>query len=107
MTGKYRGPTHSCNLNYRIPDYIPVKMHNLPGHDSHLLIKELGSEIDAIPNTDEKYISFTKNRQSKKLRFIDSFNPLFQLSFFFFFFIAVAIFFKHCKHRLLRQKSFI
>ena len=84
MTGKYRGPTHSCNLNYRIPDYIPVKMHNLPGHDSHLLIKELGSEIDAIPNTDEKYISFTKNRQSKKLRFIDSFNPLFQLSFFFF-----------------------
>ena len=31
-TGKYRGAAHSsCNLRYRIPDYIPVVFHNLAG----------------------------------------------------------------------------
>ena len=33
-TGKYRGAAHSsCNLRYRIPDYIPVVFHNLAGYD--------------------------------------------------------------------------
>ena len=28
-TGKYRGATHSiCNLNYKVPQEIPVKIHN-------------------------------------------------------------------------------
>ncbi|GBN48631.1 hypothetical protein AVEN_140029-1 [Araneus ventricosus] len=52
-----------------------VKMHNLTGYDSHLFIKELGfdtSKIDAIPNTEEKYISFSKRIGGMKLRFIDS-----------------------------------
>ena len=41
-TGKYRGAAHSsCNLRYRIPDYIPVVFHNLAGYDAHLFIKEL------------------------------------------------------------------
>ena len=31
-TGLYRGPAHrSCNLNYKIPSFIPVVFHSLFG----------------------------------------------------------------------------
>ena len=72
LTGNYKGLAHNnCNLNYIIPDFILVKIHNLTGCDSHLFIKELGfdeSKIDVIPNTDEN-ISFTQNIEC--MRFID------------------------------------
>ena len=43
-TGKYRGAAHSsCNLRYRIPEYIPVVFYNLAGYDAHLFIKELAN----------------------------------------------------------------
>ena len=39
-TGHYRGPTHTkCNLQYKIPSYIPIVFHNLSGYDAHLFIK--------------------------------------------------------------------
>ena len=39
---KYRGAAHiSCNLRYKIPNYIPVVFHNLAGYDAHLFINEL------------------------------------------------------------------
>lgn len=39
LTGKYRGAAHNdCNLNYRIPKFIPVYLHNLSGFDCHLFI---------------------------------------------------------------------
>ena len=42
-TGLYRGVAHNnCNLNYLIPDYIPIELHNLSGYDAHLFIKEGG-----------------------------------------------------------------
>ena len=48
-TGKYRGAAHSsCNLRYRIPDYIPVVFHNLDGYDAHLFIKELAKHTSKI-----------------------------------------------------------
>ena len=38
--GNYRGPAHTkCNLQYKIPSYIPVVFHNLSGNDAHLFIK--------------------------------------------------------------------
>ena len=92
FTGRYRGAAHnSCNLNYKKPKFIPVVFHNLSGYDSHLFIKNLGftaGNIDCIPNSEEKYISFTKNievgsymnekGETKpiiyKIRFIDSFK---------------------------------
>ena len=91
-TGKYRGAAHSsCNLRYRIPDYIPVVFHNLAGYDAHLFIKELAkhtSKIGVIAKNTESYISFSVkvevdklidkagNEKSKEieLRFIDSFK---------------------------------
>ncbi|XP_065639495.1 uncharacterized protein LOC136072263 [Hydra vulgaris] len=95
ITGKYRGSAHNkCNLNYKIPDFIPVFFHNLSGYDSHLFIKKLSGngeseeKINCIPNNEEKYISFSKqikvdeyiNKKGKKveikkeLRFLDSFK---------------------------------
>ena len=62
-TGKYRGAAHSsCNLRYRIPDYIPVVFHNLVGYDAHLFIKELAkhtAKIGVIAKNTENYISFS------------------------------------------------
>ena len=92
LTGKYRGAAHNeCTLQYKVPKFFPVIFHNLPGYDSHLFKKKLGTSegrINCIPNNKEKYISFTKqlvvdtftNKEGKKIdvkrdiRFIDSFR---------------------------------
>ena len=64
LTGKYQGAAHQiCNLKYKEPSFIPVVFHNLSGYDAHLFVKELGvssGKINCIANTEEKYISFTK-----------------------------------------------
>ena len=63
-SGKYRGAVcKSCNSKMKKPKFIPVIFHNLQNYDSHLFIKNLGItevEINSIPKTEEKYISFTK-----------------------------------------------
>ena len=92
VTGKYRGAAHSrCNLKMKKPNFIPVFSHNLEGYDSHIFIKNLGvteGNIDCIPKTEEKYISFSKNIEvdnykakngrrigiMREIRFIDSFK---------------------------------
>ena len=89
-TGLYRGAAHSsCNLQYKIPNYIPVIFHNLPGYDAHLFIRELAkytTGMGAIAKYIEDYISFSikvevdkyidkdGNERTKEmeLRFIDS-----------------------------------
>ena len=64
FSGKYRGAAHNkCNLIMKTPNFIPVFFHNLEGYDSHLFIKNLGvseGNINCIPKTEEKYISFSK-----------------------------------------------
>ena len=93
--GRDRGPAHTkCNLQYKIPSYIPVMFHNLSGYDAHLFIKELaasstdGPKMGVISKNKEDYISFSikvevdkyidKNGIEKskeiELRFIDSFK---------------------------------
>ncbi|CAG9769728.1 unnamed protein product [Ceutorhynchus assimilis] len=93
ITGKYRAAAHSiCNLNFKLPNFIPIFFHCMSNFDSHLFIKELaqGNErLDVIPQNKERYISFTKhilvdkirldeNGKYKqvflKLRFLDSFR---------------------------------
>ena len=95
FTGEYRGAAHnSCNLQCRKPLILPVIFHNLQGYDAHLFIKQLSGiqgELNCIPSTEEKYISFSKKikvdeYRSKRtgemvslnfeIRFIDSFKFL-------------------------------
>ena len=95
FTGQYRGPAHnSCNLQCRKPLILPVVFHNLQGYDAHLFIKQLSGlkgDLNCIPSTEEKYISFSKKikvdeYKSRKtgetislyfeIRFIDSFKFL-------------------------------
>ena len=95
FTGEYRGAAHnSCNLQCRKPMILPVIFHNLQGYDAHLFIKQLSGlkgDLNCIPSTEEKYISFSKKikvdeYKSRKtgetvslnfeLRFIDSFKFL-------------------------------
>ena len=45
-TGKFRGAAHSiCNLNYKVPKEIPVKIHNGSTYDCHFTIKGLAEEF--------------------------------------------------------------
>ncbi|XP_030764719.1 uncharacterized protein LOC115888968 isoform X2 [Sitophilus oryzae] len=94
LTGKYRGAAHgTCNINFKLPNFVPIVFHNLSGYDSHMFIKELcrhGDKIDIIAQSKEKYVSFTKSiyvddyvgskgevkKKYLKLRFIDSFKFL-------------------------------
>ena len=73
---------------------LPVIFHNLQGYDAHLFIKQLSGlkgELNCIPSTEEKYISFSekikvdeyKSRKTGEMvtlnfeiRFIDSFKFL-------------------------------
>ena len=79
-----------CNLQYKIPTYIPIMFHNLSGYDAHLFIKELanyGSRMGVIAKNREDYISLIKVEVDKyinnkgiekskeiELKFIDSFK---------------------------------
>ena len=55
FTERYRGAAHrNCNLQYKIPSYIPIVFHNLARYDAHLFIRELaasnpgGAKVDVI-----------------------------------------------------------
>ncbi|CAH3174022.1 unnamed protein product, partial [Porites evermanni] len=95
FTGQYRRAAHnSCNLQCRKPMILPVIFHNLQGYDAHLFIKQLAclpGELNCIPSTEEKYISFSKKIKVEEyksrrngetiplyfeIRFIDSFKFL-------------------------------
>ena len=76
-TGSYRGAAHNaCNINYYSNRYLPIVFHNLRGYDSHLIIKKAfevmkGTEkIDAIPNSGEKFMTFSIGN----MKFIDSYQ---------------------------------
>ena len=89
FTGKFRGAAHCiCNLRYKVPHEIPVKIHNGSKYDYHLIIKELAEEFrgeyfECLGENTEKYISFSvpikKERDNDsgetityKIKFIDS-----------------------------------
>jgi len=76
-TGRFRGAAHNkCKINYFSNRFLPKVFHNLKGYDSHMIIKkayeinnQLGNKnIDVIPNSYEKFMSFSIG----DLKFIDS-----------------------------------
>ena len=85
-TGKFRGAAHSiCNLNYKVPQEIPVKIHNGSTYDYHFIIKELAEEFkgqfEYLGENTEKYITFSVPIKKEhdngktityKIKFIDS-----------------------------------
>ena len=45
-TKKFRGAALSiCNLDYKVPQEIPVKIHNCSKYDYHFIIKEIAEEF--------------------------------------------------------------
>ena len=85
-TGKFRGAAHSiCNLRYKVPQEIPVKIHNGSKYDYHFIIKELAEEFkgefECLGENTEKYVGFSvpikkENDNDKtityKIKFIDT-----------------------------------
>lgn len=79
LTGKFRQTLCSrCNLELHQPKFVPAFFHNLTNYDSHFIITELGYDtqaINVIPNSEEKFISFSKYISSTfTVRFIDTFR---------------------------------
>ena len=63
FTGKFRGAAHNiCNLNYKVPQEIPVKTHNGSKYYYHFIIKELAEEFKGefewLGKNTENYNSF-------------------------------------------------
>ena len=86
FTGKFRGAAHCiCNLRYKVPQEIPVKIHNGSTYDYHFLIKELAEgfkgQFECLGENTEKYITFSVPIKKEhdngktityKIKFIDS-----------------------------------
>lgn len=79
ITGKYRGAAHNtCNLTFKVPDFIPVIFHNLRGYDAHFILQKAHDpkfgfkNIKPIPLNKEKFISFSLD----EFRFVDSFQHM-------------------------------
>lgn len=69
---------NSCNLKLKTPTFVPCYFHNLSNYDAHFIVKQLGFDtksIAVIPNTEEKYISFSKYITNRfRIKFIDTFK---------------------------------
>ncbi|KAF0683340.1 DNA pol B 2 domain-containing protein, partial [Aphis craccivora] len=77
LSGKFRQTLcNTCNLKLQKPNFVPCFLHNLSNYDAHFIVTELGNDtksISVIPNSEEKYISFSKHVTNNfSIRFIDS-----------------------------------
>ena len=83
-TGEYRGAAcNKCNVNFHSSRFIPVFFHNLTGYDCHMFVKELGydkSNLQLIPNNEEKYMSFSKIVKIKQTEEEDETQPIKQIT---------------------------
>lgn len=77
LTGQFRQSLcNSCNLKLQSPNFVPCYFHNLTNYDAHFIVTELGYDsksINVIPNSEEKFISFSKFISNRfTIRFIDT-----------------------------------
>lgn len=78
FSGKFKSTLCvSCNFEMDNFSFVSIYFHNV-SYDSHFIIRELGCDegnIDIIPNSSEKYISFSKSISSKfRIKFVDTFR---------------------------------
>ena len=90
-TRKYGGAVHdNSNLRWKIPNEIPVVLHNGSTYDYHFIIRELAEEceeeLECLGENTEKYTTFSvpikkeitkKDKITKisfKIKFIDSYR---------------------------------
>ena len=71
-TGQYRGAAHSLfNLDYSVPNKIPIVSNNGPNYEYYFVIKELAEEFKnqftCLGEKNEKYITLTQFQWKKKL----------------------------------------
>lgn len=77
LSGKYRQALCSmCNQKLQTPVFVPCFLHYLSNYDAHFIVTELGYDtqrIKVIPNSEEKFISFSKYVSNNfTIRFIDT-----------------------------------
>ncbi|KAL4135021.1 hypothetical protein QTP88_006689 [Uroleucon formosanum] len=77
LSGKYRQALcNICNQKLQTPVFVPCFLHNLSNYDAHFIVTELGYDthrITVIPNSEEKFISFSKYISNTfTVRFIDT-----------------------------------
>lgn len=69
---------NNCNLKLKTPSFVPCYFHNMSHYDSHFIVKQFGYDtksIHVIPNSEEKYISFSKHISNRFcIKFIDTFR---------------------------------
>ena len=90
-TRKYRGAAHNaCNLQYNVPNSIPVVFHNGSSYDFHLIIKQLAHDFkgpfSCLGENTEKCITFSISIFKKtdandkpiayQIKFIDSYRDM-------------------------------
>lgn len=81
LTGEFRSVLcNTCNLKRQNQKYLPVFIHGSSSYDSHFIVQQLGCDkrdITVIPNTTEKYITFSKKtKHGITLRFLDTYKFL-------------------------------
>jgi len=93
ITGSYRGPAHrDCNYHLKDKIKIPVIAHNSKGYDAHFIFQAIESiaekitEIQVIPETNEKYKTF-------KFKIISNIFMIISLHNIIYFFDRITIFF--------------
>ncbi|XP_050431514.1 uncharacterized protein LOC126840068 isoform X2 [Adelges cooleyi] len=79
LSGRYRQTVCNWyNLKMQTSKFVSCIMHNLSSYDSHIIINELGHDshtINVIPNSEEKFISFSKYISNRfSIRFLDSYR---------------------------------
>jgi hypothetical protein len=79
LSGQFRQTIcQTCNLALKTPTFVPCFLHNLSNYDAHFIAIELGYDersTTVIPNSEEKFISFSKYISNKfTLRFIDTYR---------------------------------